>query len=558
LTAEHVVEGASAIRARRLVTAGLVLAMAVVALETTVVVTALPTIAGEFERLDLYPWVFSAYLLTSTVTMPLYGKLADVFGRRRIFLFGMVLFLAGSALCGLAQSMTELVVFRAVQGLGAGAVMPSIFTVVADLYRLHERVKVQGVFSALWGVTSLLGPACGAWLTVTFTWRSVFFVSIPFGLAAAVVLIRYFHERVEPRKVSLDVAGALLLMGGLVALLLAMTEGSEGAGWLSPVVLLLLAASAVLLVGFVVAERRAADPVLPLNLFQLRVMSVSSIANAISGAVLFGVTANVPLYVQGALGEGAGGAGAAMTPMLIFWSVSGLFGPRLLLRFGYRATAIGSTLLIALGALGLYLQTPETPRYVLYASMALLGLGFGPSTAAFMMVVQEAVPWTQRGVATSSSQLFRSLGGTIGVALLGTIFHTGLTSRIAAAGLDASTVSALLDPTASAATASVAELRYLLGDALRPVFGVNFVLAASTLLIVALFADDEGVIKRARERRAQGAAASATAAAPSAEHQQHQPARDGDRPDNALEPVPLAQDHGAKQGGHHDRDLARG
>ena len=198
-------------RARRIITAGLVLAMAVVALETTVVVTALPTIAGELDRLDLYPWVFSAYLLTSTVTVPLYGKLADVFGRRRVFLFGMVVFLAGSILCGLARSMTELVIFRAIQGLGAGAMLPSIFTVVADLYRLHERAKVQGVFSTLWGIASLVGPGLGAWLTLTWSWRSVFFVGVPFGLAAAIFFICFFKEKVEPRKVSLDIAGSLLL-----------------------------------------------------------------------------------------------------------------------------------------------------------------------------------------------------------------------------------------------------------------------------------------------------------------------------------------------------------
>lgn len=489
--------------------------MAVVALETTVVVTALPSIAGELDRLDLYPWVFSAYLLTSTVTMPLYGKLADVFGRRRIFLFGMMLFLLGSVLCGLAQTMTQLIVFRAIQGLGAGAVMPSIFTVVADLYPLHQRARVQGVFSALWGTASLVGPGLGAWLTLTLTWRSVFFICIPFGLAAAIVFVRFFRERVEPREVSLDIAGALLLMGGLIALLLAMTEGSEGAGWLSPTVLLLLGASVALLVGFVVAERRAADPVLPLKLFEIRVVWVSSIANVISGAVLFGITANVPLYVQGALGEGAGGAGAALTPMLIFWSISGLFGPRLLLRFGYRATAIGATTLVALGSLGLFLLDPETPHLVLYVSMSLLGLGFGPSTAAFMMVVQEAVPWSQRGVATSSTQLFRSLGGTIGVALLGTIFHAGLTSRIAAAGLDPSGVSALLDPTGGSATLAIAELRHLLGDALRTVFGVNFLLALGTLVTVLLFAHDDGVIKKSRERRAAAGSQNGAAATPS-------------------------------------------
>lgn len=478
-------------RARRIITTGLVLAMAVVALETTVVVTALPTIAGELDRLDLYPWVFSAYLLTSTVTVPLYGKLADVFGRRRVFLFGMVVFLVGSILCGLARGMTELIVFRAIQGLGAGAVMPSIFTVVADLYRLHERAKVQGVFSTLWGIASLVGPGLGAYLTITWSWRSVFFIGVPFGLAAAIFFICFFKENVEPRKVSLDVVGSLLLMGGLTTLLLALTQGTEGPGWTSPLVLGLLAGSLVMLVGFLVVERRAPDPVLPLELFTLRVMSVSSAANFLSGAVLFGVTSYVPLFVQGARGEGAAGAGAALTPMLVTWSLSGFVGPRLLLRFGFRATAIGSTLLIALGAAGLILASLDAPPVVLYLSMALFGFGFGPSTSAFLILLQEAVPWSQRGVATSSTQLFRSLGGTIGVALLGSILHVSLTSRIAAAGLDPSAVGSLLAPHGgSAASAAETALRAALADSLQPVFGLTFLIAAATLLIVLVFARD--------------------------------------------------------------------
>lgn len=484
-------------RARRIITAGLVMAMAVVAMEQTVVVTALPTIVGELDRLDLFPWVFSSYLLTSTVSVPLYGKLADLFGRRRVFLFGIVLFLAGSMLCGLAQSMTQLIVYRAIQGLGAGAVAPTIFTVIADLYRLHERARVQGIFSTLWGIASLVGPALGAWLTVTWSWRSVFFVSVPFGLVAAIFFVWFFKERVEARKVSLDVAGSVLLMAGLTALLLALTQGSEGLGWASPLVLGLLSVSALLLVGFVVAERRAPDPVLPLGLFRLRVMSVSSAANFLSGAVLFGVTSYVPLYVQGALGEGAAGAGAALTPMLVTWSVSGFVGPKLLLRFGFRAIAIGATLLIAVGSGGLVLSGLGAPWWVLYVSMGILGFGFGPSTAAFLMVLQEAVDWSQRGVATSSTQLFRSLGGTIGVALLGSILHVELTRRIEAAGLDASAVGSLLAASGDAAVAAEAGLRAALAGALVPVFVVNLAIAVATLLVPLVFARDEKLTRRA-------------------------------------------------------------
>jgi MFS family permease len=432
--------------------------------------------------------------------MPLYGKLADVFGRRRIFLFGMSLFLLGSLLCGVAQGMTSLIVFRALQGLGASAVTPTVLTIVADLYPLHERARVQAVFSTLWGVASLAGPGAGAWLTLTFSWRSVFFVGLPFGLAAAIVLIRFFKEHVKPRKVSLDVAGTVLLMGSLTAFLMALMAGGDRNNGASLTALSLLVATVVILGGFIVAERRAAEPVLPLSLFRLRVMSVSAVCNTLSSAVQYGVSSYVPLYVQGALGEGAGGAGAVLTPMLASWSVGGLLGPRLLLRVGYRVTAICATLLVALGAVGLYLLTPDSPGALRYVSMSLLGLGFGPSTAAFMVAVQEKVPWQQRGVATSATQLFSSLGGTIGVALLGTIFQAVLTSWIAAVGLDPSAVSGLLEASAGPTSGALVGLRLVLAEALRPVFAVIMLLSLISLTTVVLFAHDGGVAKRARQR----------------------------------------------------------
>ena len=487
-------------RARQIVTVGLLLAMAVVALEVTVVTTALPTIVGEFDRLDLYPWIFSAYLLTSTVTVPLYGKLADLFGRRRIFLFGMALFLVGSALCGLARGMGELVAYRAIQGLGAGAVMPTIFTAIADIYRLQERARIQGLFSGLWGGASLLGPALGAWLTLSWSWRGVFFVGIPFGLASAVLIRSFFEERVERRSVALDLAGSALLTGGLTALLLALPRGEGGADG-APESLLLLALALALLVGFLFVERRAADPVLPLSLFKLRIISVSSAGNFLFGAVLFGITSYLPLYVQGVRGEDAAGAGAVLTPMLLGWSSSSFFGPRLLLRFGFRATAIGASALVALGTAVLVFVVPNGPKPLLYLAVTLLGVGFGPSIAAFVMAVQEAVPWNLRGVATSSGQLFRSLGGTIGVALLGAILQAGLRTRLAATGAEDVPTSALLNPAEAAAlpAEALAGLRLALGGALEPVFVLAMAFALATVLIVVVFARDEGLALRRRE-----------------------------------------------------------
>ena len=497
------VDGPVAVGSRRMVTTGLVLAMAVVALEVTVVTTALPTIVGEFDRLDLYAWVFSAYLLTSTVTVPLYGKLADLYGRKRIFLFGIVLFLLGSILCGLARGMSELVVYRAIQGLGAGAVMPTIFTLVADIYRLEERARIQGLFSGLWGIASLVGPSVGAWLTLSWSWRGVFFVGVPFGLAAALILWLGFRERVERRTVVFDLAGSFILTASLTALLLAMTQGGEAFAWTSPEILGLVGLSVGLLVAFAFVERRAKDPVIPPALFKERIISVSLAGNFLSGAVLFGVTSYVPLHVQGVLGEDAAGAGAVLTPMLLAWAMSGYFGPRLLLRFGFRRAALGASAMIALGAVGLVVFGWTTWKPILYLGVTLMGFGFGPSTAAFIMTVQEAVPWGMRGVATSSTQLFRSLGGMIGVALLGAVLQFGLRARLVAAGAEGVSTSALLDPAVRLAmpAETVSVLQVALGGALQPVFVVVLLLAGGTLLAVVAFArGDGGVLRRdARE-----------------------------------------------------------
>lgn len=480
--------------------------MAVIAMEVTVVTTALPSIVGELDRIDLFPWVFTAYLLTSTVTVPLFGKLADVYGRRRVFTLGVAVFLVGSVLCGAATSMEQLIGYRALQGLGAGALMPTIFTMIADLYPLEERGRIQGLFSGLWGVSSLAGPAFGAWLTLAFSWRAVFLVGVPFGTAALFLIGRYFRERVEQRTVYLDYLGSGLLLVGLTALLLLITQSGASVAWGSPAMIGLATVAAGCLVGFSVAERGAKDPVVPPSLFGMRIVTVALIGNVLSGAVLWGVTSYVPLYVQGVLGDGVAGAGAVITPMLVAWSVTAFFGPKLLLRVGFFGTALGATILIALGAAGLALLGPDSPRSLLYLAMTVMGAGFGPSTAAFVMAVQEAVPWNMRGAATSSTQLFRSLGGAIGVAVMGAALQHALRAQLVTIGADPALASAILDPhrrgslpvdVASAAQAA-------LGAAMQPIFLVNLGFAVAGVL--ALLTLGSGVRHRFGSRAAAPAA----------------------------------------------------
>lgn len=488
---------------RRVLTIGLLLAIAVIAVEVTVVVTALPTVAGELGGLELFPWVFSAYLLTSTVTVPIFGKLADLFGRKPIFLGGMAVFLLGSVLCGLASSMSLLVAFRALQGLGAGAVSPMVFTVIGDVYPLQERGRIQGFLSAVWGIASVAGPALGAFLTIALSWRFVFFVSLPFGLVASWFIWQYLHENVQRHRVAVDYAGALAISGGLLALLVAALEGGRAIPWQSPAMIGLVALGLALLGGFIAIERRAEDPLLPLGLFELPIVAVASVCNLLQGALLFALNAYIPLYVQGVRGENAAGAGAALTPLLVGWSISSTFGPRLLLRFGFRPTALIATGLVMAGALPLLALGVETPGPLIWLSMALLGIGFGPSMTAFMVAVQEAVPWALRGVATSSQQLFRSLGGTIGVALLGALLNNLLRGLLPSGELD--TRALLSEGARGAASAeNLAVLRGGLAAALHPVFVVLVVLAALGLAVVLRFAGN--VAGNSAGRRAEAGA----------------------------------------------------
>jgi MFS family permease len=278
--------------------------------------------------------------------------------------------------------------------------------------------------SALWGVASLTGPGLGAFLTVTFSWRWVFFVSLPFGLLAAWFTWRSFHEKVARRSVQVDYAGAAALSACLLILLLVALEGGRSLAWGSPPMLVLLALSLALLVGFLQVERRATDPLLPLALFKLPVVAVASACNLLQGSLLFALTAYIPLYVQGVRGETAAGAGAALTPLLLGWSLSGWAGPRILLLFGFRPTALLGTGLVLAGSLPLLVMDAATPGALVLVSMLILGVGFGPSMTAFVVAVQEAVSWELRGVATSSMQLFRSLGGTVVVALLGAVLNS--------------------------------------------------------------------------------------------------------------------------------------
>jgi len=477
-------------QAKIIITIGLMLGMSLAALDTTIVGTAMPSIVGKLGGITLYSWVFSIYLLTSTTTVPIYGKLADLYGRKPLFLFGTTLFLIGSAASGAAQSMEQLIIFRAIQGLGAGAVLPIVLTIIGDIFALEERAKVQGLFSGVWGLSSVVGPFVGGLIVDHFSWRWVFFINLPFGLVSMVLLLVFLKETVERKKHHLDYLGTATLTGSIVALLFALLQGGTTWAWTSVQSIGLFVAAAVLFVLFVRTEQRAEEPILPLVLFQNRIITISSIGGVVLGVLMFGVTSYVPLFVQGVKGGSATSAGITLGPLLLAWPIAATISGKIVIRYGYRVTALFGMLAAVAGVAMMTLFNAQTSLAFIVIAMVLVGTGLGFASSVFILSVQNAVPWNLRGVATATTQFFRTMGGTVGVAIMGTILNAQMAARFApiyaqfaeaASRLPKNIAPAnvLLTPElrASLPLAFLAQLQNALSQSLFWVYGLLFVMA---------------------------------------------------------------------------------
>lgn len=471
-------------RDRQLVTTAVLFGMFLAALEATAVATAAPAAVGDLGGVSRYGWVFSVYLLTSTTTVPLFGKLADLYGRRITYHFAVGIFLAGSILCGLAGSFEQLILFRAIQGLGAGGVQPIGITIIGDIYSLEERGRMQALFSAIWAVASVTGPPLGGWLTDTWSWRWIFYLNIPFGLVSAWMLHRYLRERKQRREHRLDILGTVTLTAAVTLLLLALVEGPEVWGWTDARTLGLFAGSLLSLAVFLWQERRAAEPMLPLELFKNRIIAVASVGNTFLGTILFAITAFVPLFAQGVLGESATEAGTLLMPVLIGWPISSTIVGRYLTRIGYRTFAIGGSVLLIAGCSLLATVDASSGRLPVLLAMLVAGLGMGFTSMPYLLGPQNAVPWSQRGVTTSSVQFFRTIGGSISVAALGALLNARLHA-----------VDPHLDPNAAlnrelrarAGSETLAHLSSALLYGLQGVFLTVALVAAVTFVVAWLF-----------------------------------------------------------------------
>jgi EmrB/QacA subfamily drug resistance transporter len=414
-------------RQRWMVVIGVMTGMFVAALEATVVGTAMPTVIASLGGLNHYSWVFSAYIVTSTVTVPVWGKLSDLYGRRLTYQLGIAVFLVGSMLSGMAGTMPELIIFRAIQGLGAGALIPLGMTIIGDTFTLKERAKMQAYFSGVWGLSSVIGPVIGGFITDQLSWRWVFYINLPIGIITALIIGFSLKEPKRTQRPSIDYAGALLLMTAISLLMLALVEGGASLATLfSPQNMLLIGGGIILLIIFGWVETRAPDPLIPFSMFQNRTVAVSVAAGFLAGVSMFGAISFIPLFAQGALGSSATAAGSLLTPLMLSWVTFSVIGGRLMLKVGYRPLTIVGFAILTFGFILLAVFQRDTARFWLYFDLVLIGAGLGLTMLTLLIAVQQAVERAKLGLATSLNQFSRAIGGAFGVAIMGAFLTAGL------------------------------------------------------------------------------------------------------------------------------------
>ncbi len=413
------------------VIASVMLAMLLSAVDQTVVGTAMPHIIAELNGLQHYAWVATAYLLASTASMPIWGKLSDAFGRKRFYIAGMVIFIVGSALCGQATGMTELILFRAFQGLGAGAMLPITQAIIGDIFPPAQRARWSGVLMSVFAVATIIGPLIGGWITDNYSWRWVFYVNLPVGIAALTVAVVALPGHVTVHKHRIDYSGAALLVAAAVPLLLGFSWAGSEYAWGSPQIVGLFTVAGAMSVVFYLREMRAAEPVLNPRLFQNRVFSVSALASALQSAAMFGAIMFLPLFVQGVQGKSATNSGIILMPLMIAAMVMSIGAGQVLAKTGrYKVLVILGFVTVTVGAWLLSRMGVATSWSVLARNMVIMGLGLGIAMSAFTVIVQNQYPSHRLGEVTAGLQFFRSIGATIGMAVFGTILNNQFAAQL--------------------------------------------------------------------------------------------------------------------------------
>jgi EmrB/QacA subfamily drug resistance transporter len=473
-----------------LTTAGAIAGMFLAALDSTIVATAMPTIIGDLHGIDHYAWVFTAYLLAEIASIPLWGRLADMYGRKRIFLLGMVIFLTGSVFCGLSTSMLELILFRAVQGVGAGCLLPVAQTIVADLYTLEQRAKLSAVMSAVFGVSSVIGPLIGGFITDQLSWHWVFFVNLPIGIAAIVLVQAVMIEPLTERhRHRIDWLGMTTLLGWTVLLVFALETGGRDYAWGSAVIVGSFVTSVILFVAFVIAERKASEPLIPSSLFRVPALRAASVIGIPLGMVMFAIISFLPLFVQVVLKSSATDAGRVLTPMMLAVVIGSAIGSPIVLRIGYRLMCVASFVGLLVGTVILSGVGVGSSKLEVTVAMVCIGTGMGFGFIATMLAAQNSVDLPRMGVATGLVNFTRQLGGVFGVAIGAALMLTTLTDRLAKLFPHTHIkASSLLSPQAAASFPAETQhlVRGAFSDALHVVFMAALVIAVVGMVTVAL------------------------------------------------------------------------
>ncbi|MEC1688268.1 multidrug efflux MFS transporter MdtP [Bacillus sp. FSL K6-1005] len=408
---------------RTLLITGLIIAMFFSALDGTIVGTAMPKIVGDLGGLSMMTWLTTAYLLTSTTVVPIAGKLADLLGRRIVYVSGLLIFMAASALCGMANNMTELIIFRGLQGIGGGIMMPMAMIVIGDLFTGKQRAKFQGVFGAIYGLASVIGPQIGGWIVDSLNWKWVFYINLPVGIIAVIFIARGLQGRKQTGPINFDIAGIFTMIVGVVSLLLALSFGGKDYAWGSWQILGLFALALIGIVSFIIVESKAKEPILPMYLFKNRTFTFLNLIGFFMSIGMFGAITFVPFFMQGIVGVSASESGTIMTPMMISMIITSIIGGQLVYKIGIKPQIITGMLIMAGGFLLLTTLDLDTSKLIATSYMAIIGLGMGLVMPILTLALQESFSKEELGVVTSSSQFFRSIGGTFGITMLGAIMN---------------------------------------------------------------------------------------------------------------------------------------
>lgn len=478
---------------RKIVLASIMLAMFMAAIEATIVATAMPSIVADLGGFSLFSWVFSVFLLAQAVTIPIYGKLADLYGRKPVFTFGVIFFLIGSVLCGFAQTMNTLILFRLIQGLGAGAVQPIATTIVGDIFTITERAKIQGYISSVWGVSSIIGPALGAFFVQYVHWSWIFWINVPIGLFAVAGIWLYLGEVVHKQEHQIDYFGSALIFISISALMVVFIQTGTVWTWTSAPVLLLMGVFIIGIMLFILQEKRALEPIMPLGIWKDPLIVISNLATLTTGVVIIGISTFLPTYIQGVMAHSPIVAGFTLAFMSIGWPIAATLAGRLMLKYDFRWIAMIGGIWILIGTLFYITFRPE--RGWLWAGMGsfLVGIGMGLARTVFIVAIQNRVEWKMRGIATATNMFMNIVGNTIGAALLGGILNSYLSSYLKVVRgnqvLNLDVTNILLDPLKRKTLQPdvLQTMTSALASALHSVYLGLFIIAVLSLILVIFF-----------------------------------------------------------------------